>query len=98
MPTGSFLDYDAMGIAKLLRTELLAVPMYQRSYSWQTSDSSRDPSDDDSERSSPVRAQVVEYWEDLTQSFADNKPYFLGTVVLSADGADPRRDAAAAGW
>jgi hypothetical protein len=26
-----FLDYDAVGIARLLRTDLLAVPTYQRS-------------------------------------------------------------------
>ncbi len=86
MPGGAFLDYDAVGIAKLLRTELLAVPQYQRSYSWLT----REEEDQQDGRPAP-RAQVVEYWEDLSRSFDQGKSYFLGTVVLSSDGAPSGR-------
>lgn len=79
---GPFLDYEASGIAGLLRSRNLAVPFFQRSYSWRTlSDASSDTDD---------KQQVVEYWDDLTESFAGRGAYFMGTVVMSRDGADGR--------
>ncbi len=32
----AFLHYEALGIAQLLKSRLLEVPFYQRSYSWFT--------------------------------------------------------------
>lgn len=88
VPKPQFLDYDAKGIAALLDQELLAVPMYQRSYSWR-SEVGKDADDD----SADSRAQVAEFWQDITQGYRLNKPYFLGTVVLSAEGAPTGRKA-----
>ena len=57
MPTTEFLRYTSKGIAELLDEENLAVPMYQRSYSWRSKES-KDAGDDGADG----RAQVVEYW------------------------------------
>lgn len=81
MPQDDFLRYEASGIAALLRTRSLAVPFYQRSYSWITS-----------EQSSYTKAvevdklQVDDFWTDLTTSFANSGSYFMGTVVLAREG------------
>ncbi|HVE45878.1 MAG TPA: DUF262 domain-containing HNH endonuclease family protein [Acidimicrobiales bacterium] len=87
MPTGDFLEYDAKGIAQLLAQEALEVPMYQRSYSWRSHGAADGDEDDGS------GAQVFEYWEDLQQGFRSSRPYFLGTVVLSGEGATAGRKA-----
>ena len=78
-----FLQYQATGIAGLLRTQLLSVPFYQRSYSWHIADS-KPPTRDAVEDSD--KSQVDEYWEDLIAGFENKKSYFLGTVVLANDG------------
>lgn len=83
---GDFLQYEATGIAELLTRELLEVPMYQRSYSWRSAET---PDKDDED----AGAQVPEYWDDLQQGFRQGRPYFLGTIVLSAEGATPGRKA-----
>lgn len=78
------IQYDPVGVAEVLRTKSLAVPNYQRSYSWITESKtgSATAGNDD-------KFQVVEFWGDLQGSFANQEPYFLGTVVL-ADGPDGR--------
>ena len=75
-----FLKYEASGIAALLRTESLTVPFYQRSYSWSTIEpkSSSDSTND--------RQQVVDFWNDLRNSYESKQSYFLGTVVLATSG------------
>jgi hypothetical protein len=75
-----FLKYEASGIAALLRTESLTVPFYQRSYSWSTIEpkSSSDSTND--------RQQVVDFWNDLKNSYESKQSYFLGTVVLATSG------------
>jgi hypothetical protein len=88
MPKAEFLDYDSKGIAELLDEELLAVPMYQRSYSWR----SKETKDTDDEET-VTRAQVPEFWDDLQRGYRNDAPYFLGTVVLSTEGAPPGRKA-----
>jgi len=78
------IQYDPVGVAEILRTKSLAVPTYQRSYSWITEGklgSATGTADD--------KFQVVEFWEDLQSSFSSQDAYFLGTVVL-ADGPDGR--------
>lgn len=80
-----FLAYEAVGIAKLIRTRSLAVPFYQRSYSWQSS-ADGGASDQGSEK-----LQVVEYWSDLQASFTNRDSYFLGTTVLARDGEEGRQ-------
>src|SRR3954452_6140860 len=88
MSDQEFLQYQATGIAGLLRTELLSVPFYQRSYSWHIAapkPPSRDVIDDTD------KSQVDEYWEDLIAGFANQRSYFLGTVVLANDGDSPGR-------
>lgn len=88
MSDQGFLQYQATGIAGLLRTELLSVPFYQRSYSWHIADlkpPSRDVVDDTD------KSQVDEYWEDLIAGFESKRSYFLGTVVLANDGDAPGR-------
>ena len=86
MPGNAFLDYEAAGIARLLGTRDLAVPFYQRSYSWRTGngDGTSDAQDE--------KLQVAEYWADLSASFDSRASYFMGTVVLSRDGADGREN------
>ncbi|UFS58706.1 DUF262 domain-containing protein [Subtercola endophyticus] len=81
VPQENFLDYKALGVAELLRTRSLAVPIYQRSYSWVTAqkDAASSIGPDD-------KFQVVEFWEDLNASFNNQAGYFLGTVVIAADG------------
>lgn len=88
MSDQGFLQYQATGIAGLLRTQLLAVPFYQRSYSWHIADPKPPARDvvDDTDKS-----QVDEYWEDLIAGFQNQKSYFLGTVVLANDGDAPGR-------
>jgi len=80
-----FLAYEAVGIAKLLRTRALAVPFYQRSYSWRTA-TEGGAGDHGSEK-----LQVVEYWSDLQASFTNRDSYFLGTTVLARDGEEGRQ-------
>lgn len=84
MSTGDFLHYEALGIAKLLRTRTLAVPFYQRSYSWR-SENSADTSDVDE------KLQVVDFWTDLQASFVNKTSYFLGTAVVARSGDDGRQ-------
>ncbi|SHT00189.1 Uncharacterized conserved protein [Mycobacteroides abscessus subsp. abscessus] len=74
-----FLKYEASGIAALLRTESLAVPFYQRSYSWSTIEEK--PSSD----TKSDRQQVVDFWSDLKTSYESKQSYFLGTVVLATN-------------
>ncbi|GAS93640.1 uncharacterized protein RMCC_0606 [Mycolicibacterium canariasense] len=76
-----FLKYEASGIAALLRTESLAVPFYQRSYSWSTIEE-RPSSDTKNDRQ-----QVVDFWNDLKTSYESKQSYFLGTVVLATNRA-----------
>lgn len=78
MTPAHFLDYRAVGIAGLLRSERLAVPPYQRSYSWRTQEDLRISS-------ATSQAQVVEFWTDLRASYSNKSAYFLGTVVLAPD-------------
>lgn len=75
-----FLKYEASGIAELLRSESLAVPFYQRSYSWSTI------APRSSSESTSARQQVVDFWNDLTSSYNSGQSYFLGTVVLATGG------------
>ncbi|MBZ2197911.1 DUF262 domain-containing protein [Occultella gossypii] len=88
MPQDDFLKYEASGIAALLRTRTLAVPFYQRSYSWITKEGSTYTPDSEVDK-----LQVIDFWSDLTSSFANNFSYFMGTVVLAreGDGADGRQ-------
>lgn len=81
MPQENFLRYEASGIAALLRTRSLAVPFYQRSYSWVSSEQSSYSKAVDVEK-----LQVDDFWTDLTTSFAANGSYFMGTVVLAREG------------
>jgi len=83
MSDQGFLQYQATGIAGLLRTQFLSVPFYQRSYSWHIADPKRSIRDlvDDTDKS-----QVDEYWEDLRAGYESERSYFLGTVVLANDG------------
>jgi uncharacterized protein with ParB-like and HNH nuclease domain len=86
MPQDDFLKYEASGIAALLRTRSLAVPFYQRSYSWRAKD--------DVDAGVDVRdekLQVVDYWSDLIGSFHSKVSYFLGTVVLAREGGAGRQ-------
>lgn len=88
MPTTELLEYDSKGIAELLQEQFLAVPTYQRSYSWhirETADASGEDADS--------RAQVVEFWDDLQRGFNQGKAHFLGTLVLSSEGATAGRKA-----
>lgn len=83
-----FIKYQASGVAALLRTRALAVPIYQRSYSWITNSK-----DSDSADSQFDKQQVVEFWDDLRSSFNNRQSYFLGTVVLAeADGSTSGRE------
>ena len=85
MPNEIFLTYEASGIAGVLRTESLSVPGYQRSYAWNSlSDGSRSEGDDG-------HLHVVEFWEDLLSSYRSGNSYFLGTIVLSQEGAEDGR-------
>jgi len=86
-PQSTFLDYKALGVAELLRARSLAVPIYQRSYSWITEQidvRGAAPANED-------KLQVVEFWDDLNSSFNNQTGYFLGTVVL-AEGASGGRN------
>jgi len=87
LPSDQFLTYEASGVAGVLRTESLAVPGYQRSYSWSSDVGSLDTDGDNSHQ------QVVEYWEDLHGSFRSDSAYFLGTIVLSQEGVEDGRAA-----
>lgn len=78
MKPAHFLDYRAVGIAGLLRSERLAVPPYQRSYSWRTREDLR-------LASVSSQVQVVDFWTDLRTSYSNKSAYFLGTVVLAPD-------------
>lgn len=86
VPSDHFLDYKASGIAAVLRTESLAVPAYQRSYSWSSTEE-----DDDETRE--ARQPVAEFWNDLSNSYRLDQSYFLGTIVLSNEGAEESRKA-----
>lgn len=86
MATDAFLNYRSTGIAGLLRAQALAVPEYQRAYSW-TCDPDRATLDD----IPTEKLQVDEYWQDISTSFRENESYFLGTVVLSNDGLTGRQ-------
>lgn len=79
MPESDFLRYESSGIAALLRTRTLAVPFYQRSYSWVTREATASSSD-----ASNDKQQVVDFWDDLHRSYVNRVSYFLGTVVLAA--------------
>lgn len=86
-PNKSFLDYSALGVAELLRTRSLRVPIYQRSYSWATGQAQQGFTNTDD------KLQVVEFWDDLDSSFNNQIGYFLGTVVLAAGPqAEPGRE------
>jgi uncharacterized protein with ParB-like and HNH nuclease domain len=68
----SKIGFDLDGIAHLLADRLLAVPIYQRSYSWQ-------------------QDEIEDFWMDLQSAFSQTDPeYFLGTIVLSREGAQGR--------
>ncbi|WP_426625219.1 DUF262 domain-containing protein [Leifsonia sp. McL0607] len=82
-PKNEFLHYEALGIARLLRTRALAVPFYQRSYSWRTDNSASQDVDE--------KQQVVDYWSDLQASFVNRTSYFLGTAVVARAGQDGRQ-------
>jgi hypothetical protein len=82
MPKSDFLRYDSKGIAELLDEELLAVPMYQRSYSWRSKEAQ-----EAGDNGGDGRAQVAEFWNDLQRGYKQGMSYFLGTVVLSREGA-----------
>lgn len=83
MTQGNFLSYSATGIAQLLRTHSLAVPFYQRSYSWVAKE------DSDFVTAQEIdKLQVVDFWADLSASFASKASYFMGTVVLAASSQD----------
>ena len=69
-----------------MRKQLLAVPFYQRSYSWHVLDEATN-----SDASGDDKVQIDEFWEDLTNSFQAQQSYFLGTVVLANDGGDSTR-------
>jgi hypothetical protein len=75
MSDTSSIRFQLPGIAELIETSELMVPLYQRSYAWNV--------DGDE--------QVREFWADLDRAFANRGEYFLGTVVLSADGEEGRR-------
>ena len=76
MPESRF-GFNLQGIAELLKLRKLAVPLYQRAYSW-GGDAAKD--------------HVVEFWSDLHSTFVrPDQEYFLGTVVLSREGT-PDRD------
>ena len=79
-PQATFLDYKALGVAELLRTRSLSVPIYQRSYSWLTEQKHAG-----SAATNDDKFQVVEFWDDLQSSFNNQTGYFLGTVVLAAN-------------
>jgi Protein of unknown function DUF262/Protein of unknown function (DUF1524) len=72
MPETRF-DFSLVGIASLLETKRLGVPIYQRSYAWGEGGD---------------RNQVEEFWEDMRSTFfaGGSSEYFLGTVVLSREG------------
>lgn len=80
MPQDDFLRYEASGIAALLRTRSLAVPFYQRSYSWTATEAAAN-----SPEAEIDKLQVVEFWDDLSKSFAARASYFMGTVVLARE-------------
>lgn len=83
MTQGNFLSYSATGIAQLLRTHALAVPFYQRSYSWVAKE------DSDFVTAQEIdKLQVVDFWADLSASFSSKTSYFMGTVVLASSGED----------
>jgi hypothetical protein len=82
-----FLEYNALGVAELLRTRSLSVPIYQRSYSWATDEAKGAASN-----GSEDKFQVVEFWDDLVKSFNQQTGYFLGTVVLAAGDSGTGRD------
>jgi uncharacterized protein with ParB-like and HNH nuclease domain len=84
VPGNEFIDYEAPGIGKMLETHSLAVPFYQRSYSWRAR--SEAPTSDTPDE----KLQVVEYWADISSSFESRAKYFMGTVVLSRDGTEGR--------
>ncbi|WP_433609556.1 DUF262 domain-containing protein [Dactylosporangium sp. CA-139114] len=86
MPQDDFLRYEASGIAALLRTRSLAVPYYQRAYSWRTAEEPLPGASTSGEK-----LQVVDYWNDLRTSFYDKTSYFLGTVVLARGGDEGRQ-------
>jgi len=66
------IDFDLKGVASEITERLLAVPIYQRSFSW-------------------TMEQVSEYWADIRGAFSESAPeYFLGTIVLTKQGAPPR--------
>jgi len=69
----SKIDFDLGGIGALIDTTRLAVPIYQRSYSW-----------------GPT--EVEDYWNDLSNALTSPDPeYFLGTIVMSREGAGDGR-------
>jgi hypothetical protein len=85
VPDQEFLKYQAMGIAGLLRTRQLAVPFYQRSYSWRSVEDTEQASEGPDDK-----LQVEDYWADLSASFFNRSSYFLGTVVIARDASGDR--------
>jgi uncharacterized protein with ParB-like and HNH nuclease domain len=67
------INFDLPGIAELIATRELRVPVFQRSYSWRRDE------------------QVADFWSDLLRAFGGNGEYFLGTIVLAAEGDDSKR-------
>jgi Protein of unknown function DUF262/Protein of unknown function (DUF1524) len=62
------IDTNVEGIGHLLSDRLLAIPDYQRSYSW----------------GSPDNDEVGELWRDLEEALASEAPeYFLGSIVTT---------------
>lgn len=88
MTSDSFLRYEALGIAQLLKNRALEVPFYQRSYSWLANEERKKEIETPSES-----LQVVEFWDDLLRSFDAKASYFLGTVVLAREGSAAGRQA-----
>ncbi|MFD4938303.1 DUF262 domain-containing protein [Streptomyces virginiae] len=73
VPTHTKIHFDLKGIAEILKSADLRVPIYQRSYCWQAED------------------EVSDFWADIKSAFEDNAEYFLGTVVLTAEGGGARK-------
>ncbi|WP_405598381.1 MULTISPECIES: DUF262 domain-containing protein [unclassified Streptomyces] len=72
-PTHTKIHFDLKGIAEILKSSDLRVPIYQRSYCWHAEE------------------EVSDFWADVKSAFEDNAEYFLGTVVLTAEGGSVRK-------
>lgn len=71
----SSIKFTLPGIAELIASSELKVPIYQRSYSWNVAGDEQ---------------QLVEYWADLEAAFGGKSEYFLGTVVLAFEEGERR--------